>query len=431
MESNISNETGSRSGKSPLEKVLDRKEILENIIDHSPVIAFLWTADNTPEEKWPVEYVSANVTQLGYTVEDFISGRLHYADIVYGEDLERVERSLEKSRVEGKSFFDQEYRIVLESGDIRWVDERTYLQRDENGAVTHYQGTIFDITDQKNNEMLCEKALREQKDLEDIINNSSTMVFLWRAEEFWPADYASANVSRLGYSAEDFVLGKIVYGDLIHPDDYNAVKDELEQRSREGYDDYIHEYRLLTKAGELLWVNENTFIKRDVNGNVTHFQGIVQDITKQKVSEIALDEALVKQNDLLSRKQALETIVNHSPVVAFLWKAGEDDEKELWPVEFVSDNITQFGYDVDEFLSGDLLYGNIIHADDLLGVQLELSDICQEGGKMFVKEYRIWTRSGDIRWVEEQTFIQRDNEGKVTDYQGVIQDITERKGSGC
>ena len=106
MGSNISKETGSRSGKSPLEKVLDRKEILENIIDHSPVIAFLWTADNTPEEKWPVEYVSANVTQLGYTVEDFISGRLLYADIVYGEDLERVELSLEKSRVEGKSFFD-------------------------------------------------------------------------------------------------------------------------------------------------------------------------------------------------------------------------------------------------------------------------------------------------------------------------------------
>ncbi|MDA0524770.1 PAS domain-containing protein [Methanococcoides alaskense] len=431
MESNISNETGSRSGKSPLEKVLDRKEILENIIDHSPVIAFLWTADNTPEEKWPVEYVSANVTQLGYTVEDFISGRLHYADIVYGEDLRRVQLSLEKSRVEGKSFFDQEYRIVLESGDIRWVDERTYLQRDENGNVTHYQGTIFDITDQKNNEMLCEKALKEQKNLEDIINNSSTMVFLWRAEEFWPADYASANVSRLGFSAEDFVLGRIVYGDLIHPDDYNAVKDELEQRSREGYDDYIHEYRLLTKAGELLWVNEKTFIKRDVNGNVTHFQGIVQDITKQKLSEIALDEALVKQNDLLSRKQALETIVNHSPVVAFLWKAGEDDEKELWPVEFVSDNITQFGYDVDDFLSGDLLYGNIIHADDLPEVQLELSDICNEGGKMFVKEYRILTRSGDIRWVDEQTFIQRDNEGKVTDYQGVIQDITERKESGC
>ncbi|NPE31022.1 PAS domain-containing protein [Methanococcoides sp. SA1] len=431
MGSNTSKETGNRSGKSPLEKVLDRKEILENIIDHSPVIAFLWTADNTPEEKWPVEYVSANVTQLGYTVEDFISGRLLYADIIYGEDLERVERSLEKSRVEGKSFFDQEYRIVLESGDIRWVDERTYLQRDENGAVTHYQGTIFDITDQKNNEMLCEKALREQKDLEDIINNSSTMVFLWRAEEFWPADYASANVSRLGYSAEDFVLGRIVYGDLIHPDDYNAVKDELEQRSREGYDDYTQEYRLLTKAGELLWVNEKTFIKRDVNGNVTHFQGIVQDITKQKVSEIALEEALIKQTELLERKQALETIVNNSPVVAFLWKAGEDDEKELWPVEFVSDNITQFGYDVDDFLSGDLLYGNIIHADDLPEVQLELSDICNEGGKMFVKEYRILTRSGDIRWVQEQTFIQRDDEGKVTDYQGVIQDITQRKESGC
>jgi PAS domain-containing protein len=136
-------------------------------------------------------------------------------------------------------------------------------------------------------------------------------------------------------------------------------------------------------------------------------QGIIQDITEQKEKEIALKIALEKQADLLDRKQALETIVNHSPVIAFLWKAGSDDEMELWPVEFVSDNITKFGYSVDDFLSGDILYGNIINPEDLLDVQTELSDVSREGGTVFVKEYRIRTKSGDDRWVEEQTFIQQ------------------------
>jgi PAS domain S-box-containing protein len=407
-----------------------KEEVLEKIINNGPVIAFLWRAENTPEEKWPVEYVSDNICLLGYTVDDFVSGSLLYADIVHPDDLPEVETELSEISHAGGTVFFKEYRIRTKSGEDRWVKEQTFIQRNDEGAVTHYQGTIFDITEQKNKEMALEEALRKQRSLENAINNSSTMVFLWRAEEFLPTDYASANVSKLGYSAEDFVLGRISYSDLIHPDDYEMVKDTLAEKCEDGSDSYIQEYRVVSKDGKLLWVSQGTFIQRAKDGNVTHLQGIVQDITEQKEREIALKVALEKQSELLDRKQALETIVNHSPVIAFLWKAGSDDEMELWPVEFVSDNITNLGYSVDDFLLGNILYGNIINPEDLLDVQTELSDISREGGTVFVKEYRIRTKSGDEKWVEEQTFIQRNDEGVVTHYLGVIQDITERKEKG-
>ncbi|WP_370575151.1 PAS domain-containing protein [Methanomethylovorans sp.] len=434
MESDISdnnNTNNIKGSESALIKVLDRKEALEKIRDNSPVISFLWKAEDTPEEKWPVEYVSGNVSLLGYTAEDFTSGSLLYADIVHPDDLKIVQEALTQRCREGVDFFDHEYRIILKSGDVRWVDERTYIQRDELGNVSHYQGTIFDITEQKNRAMTLEGSLRKQRLLEEIINNSSIMVFLWRAEEYWPADYVSENVSKLGYSVDDFVSGRVVYSDLIHPDDYEMVKETLAEQCENGIDNYDQEYRVRTKDGTILWVSESTLIMRGRDGSVTHFQGIVQDITQRKESEIALKLALEKQAELLDRKQALETIVNHSPVIAFLWKAGPDHEKELWPVEFVSDNITIFGYSVDEFLSGDILYGDMIDPEDLPYVQMELSDISSEGGKVFVKEYRIRTKSGDVRWVEEQTFIQRNAEGVVTHYLGVIQDITERKETGA
>lgn len=404
-----------------------KEEILEKIISNGPVIAFLWKAENTAEEKWPVEYVSDNVSLLGYSVEDFISGRLLYADIVHPDDLPEVEMELSEISHAGGTIFVKEYRIRTKSAEDRWVKEQTFIQRNDEGVVTHYLGTIFDITKQKNKEMALEEALRKQRSLENAIKNSSTMVFLWRAEEFLPTDYASENVSKLGYSAEDFVLGRISYSDLIHPDDYESVKDTLAEKCEDDTDHYTQEYRLMSKNGKILWVSQGTFIQRAKDGNATHLQGIIQDITEQKEKEIALKIALEKQADLLDRKQALETIVNHSPVVAFLWKAGPVDEMELWPVEFVSDNITKFGYSVDDFLSGDILYGNIINPEDLLDVQTELSDISREGGTVFVKEYRIRTKSGDERWVEEQTFIQRNGEGIVTHYLGIIQDITERK----
>ena len=51
-----------------------------------PVIVFKWTA----EETWPVEYVSANITQLGYQVEDLLSGQVPYAALIFPEDQDRV-----------------------------------------------------------------------------------------------------------------------------------------------------------------------------------------------------------------------------------------------------------------------------------------------------------------------------------------------------
>ena len=429
MGANISDKDDTKDSESSLDKLNYREEVLKQIINNGPVIAFLWKAENAPEEKWPVEYVSDNICLFGYTVEDFMSGKLLYADIVHPDDLPEVEVELSYISQKGGNVFVKEYRIMTKSAEERWVKEQTFIQRNDEGVVTHYLGTIFDITDQKTKEMALEKAMGEQRFLENSINMSSTMVFLWRAEEFLPADYASANVSKLGYSAEDFVLGRIVYSDLIHPDDYETVKDTILEKCAEDSENYTQEYRVISKDGKMYWVNEETFILRDKDGNVTHLQGIVQDITKQKESEIALKTALDRQAELLDRKQALETIVNHSPVIAFLWKAGSDDEMELWPVEFVSDNITNFGYSVEDFISGEILYGNIIHPDDLLDVQIELSDISREGGTVFVKEYRIRTKSGEERWVEEQTFIQRNDEGIVTHYQGVIQDITARKKS--
>ena len=407
--------------------ISSKEEILGKIINNGPVIAFLWKAENTPDEKWPVEYVSDNICLFGYTVEDFISGSLLYADIIHPDDLPEVETELAEISRAGGTVFVKEYRIRTKYGEDRWVKEQTFIQRNDEGIVTHYQGTIFDITEKKNREMALEESLKAQRSLENAINNSSTMVFLWRAEEFLPTDYASENVSKLGYSAEDFVLGRISYSDLIHPDDYEIVKDTLAEKCEDDSDNYTQEYRVISKDGKTLWVSQGTFIQRAKDGNATHLQGIVQDITEQKEEEIALKAALEKQAELLDRKKALETIVNHSPVIAFLWKAGSDDEMELWPVEFVSDNITNFGYSVDDFLSGEILYGNIIYPEDLLDVQTELSDISREGGTFFVKEYRIKTKSGEQRWVEEQTFIQRNDEGVVTHYLGVIQDITERK----
>ena len=66
-------------------------------------------------------------------------------------------------------------------------------------------------------------ALEVQKVLWTVINNSPAVVFLWRNEDKWPADFVSANVSQFGYEVEDFTSGRILYGDIIHREDIENV----------------------------------------------------------------------------------------------------------------------------------------------------------------------------------------------------------------
>ncbi|MPM38943.1 hypothetical protein SDC9_85574 [bioreactor metagenome] len=57
-------------------------------------------------------------------------------------------------------------------------------------------------------------ALQIQKVLWTVINNSPAIVFLWRNEDKWPADFVSENISQLGYKVEDLLLEESFMGIL-------------------------------------------------------------------------------------------------------------------------------------------------------------------------------------------------------------------------
>jgi PAS domain S-box-containing protein len=394
-----------------LHATLEKEETLRMMINNSHVVLFLWRY----EDRWPVEFVSENVAKFGYTVEDFTSGRVMYKDLIYSDDLKRVEEKFEKKVKNGVSAFSMEYRIITKAGAVRWVNERTFIQRDMSGEATHFQGVVLDITKRKKGEKELGKTLEIQKMLTTTVNNSPAVIFLWKNEKYWPVIFVSDNVVQFGYTVDDFLSQKIQYGKIIHPDDLERVEEELDRSIHKGEVSFNSEYRIFTKAGDILWVNERTFIQREWDGEVTCFQGIVLDITRRKKTEEALRKSLEMQ-------KILRAIINKSPAVAFSWV-----NLENWPVDFVSENVTQFGYSVEDFLSGNILYGDIIHREDIQTVIENLAHSVREGYDSFEMEYRIFTGDGGIRWVEERTFIERNIRGEVTHFQGIIIDVTERK----
>lgn len=122
-------------------------------------------------------------------------------------------------------------------------------------------------------------------------------------------------------------------------------------------------------------------------------------------------------------RKELEFIVNMSPVVVFKFGAGSG-----LPVEYVSNNIIQFGYPPEEFSDYNYEFENIIYRDDLEKIQGQYKDYSSKPDTFgFTLTYRLYTKFGSIRWVEQRTFVIRDGDGQISHYQGLLFDITDRK----
>ena len=93
------------------------------------------------------------------TYETYLAG-------VHPEDRHVVHETVHRVRQPGSSGrFDIEYRTIgIRDGKERWVAERGRAVLDSSGEVTRFIGTMLDITDAKNAEMLLERAKNEAED---------------------------------------------------------------------------------------------------------------------------------------------------------------------------------------------------------------------------------------------------------------------------
>lgn len=112
-------------------------------------------------------------------------------------------------------------------------------------------------------------------------------------------------------------------------------------------------------------------------------------------------------------------LFSQGSAVIFRWRAAEG-----WPVEYVSNSITQFGYRPEELMSGVISYSALIHPDDLARVADEVAHHMAEGRTNYVQEYRIVGKDSKVYWTYDLTQVIHDDEGNVTHYYGYVLDIT-------
>jgi PAS domain S-box-containing protein len=139
------------------------------------------------------------------------------------------------------------------------------------------------------------------KEINQIIEKSPVVLFLWQPVKHWPVEFVSKNVSNLfGYTVNDFITGEIKYQNIIHKSDLSRVINEVEAHKKNNTDSFEHEpYKIVTKNGDLKWVKDITSVRRDNKGHIIYYEGIILDITELKTSEFELKESEQKFKDVV------------------------------------------------------------------------------------------------------------------------------------
>jgi PAS domain S-box-containing protein len=392
----------------------DRKGIIGNYIAIGVDIT-----DRASAEQVSKEYAEWYSTLLRTTVDGYnlvdATGRLlevndNYCRMTGFSREELLGRSISDQDVnESKDIAFSHMQKILKTGSDRF---ETRHRRKNGEAIDveisvvlqaqkrHFIVFVRDITERKR----AEKALLESEEkFRAFFTTSQDSVFITTTDGRW-VDLNDAAVQLFGYDSREELLQVNIRDLYADPAERDAHISYIREQG------YSLEYpvNLRKKDGTIINTLITSVARKDSNGNTIGFQGSVRDVTEKKIAQDRIEELL--------------RIINTSPAVAFLWRAEEN-----WPVEMVSRNISQFGYTVDDFMSGRVLFSSIIHPDDLGRIGAEVAYNSAHNIEEFTQVYQILGKDRTEYWIEDYTHIRRDKTGKITHFEGIVIDITERK----
>ncbi|HEY1310811.1 MAG TPA: EAL domain-containing protein [Pseudolabrys sp.] len=97
-----------------------------------------------------------------------------------------------------------------------------------------------------------------------------------------------------------------------------------------------------------------------------------------------------------------------------------------FPVTYMSENISQYGYNADEFLSTPGRWVQMIDSSDL-PIVLDGIRSMSEGRDSAHAEFRLKKPDGSTKWVDGRGTAVRDADGRLVAIEGLVTDITDRK----
>jgi len=296
------------------------------------------------------------------------------------------------------------YRLLQKDGATRWVG--LYVVAIVWNGRPATLNFITDIHEHK----LAEDALKESEERFRLAMDASTDG-IWDWDIATDQGYFSPGYYRmLGYPPGAFPSTGNTWEGFIHLDDRDYVlaknRDCIENRC----ETFEIEYRIRAADGSWKWIlGRGKAVSRDASGRALRMIGTHVDLTERKRTEEELRESEEKYRLLIENSH--DIIYTLSPDGVF---------------RYVSPSWTSLlGHPVSDVIGRS--FTQFVHPDDIPRCMQFLKKTINEGCPQPYIEYRVRHADGSWRWNSSKSVPLRDDHGKVTGYEGIASDITERK----
>jgi PAS domain S-box-containing protein len=256
-----------------------------------------------------------------------------------------------------------------------------------------------------------EEALREaQERFRLAFDNAPIGIGLADLDRRWMTVNATF-CGILGCRPERFTT--MTVEDVIHPDDVGADDPQLRLLLAGEITKYSAEKRYVHADGHVVWINQSESLVRDSAGRPSYFIVEVEDISRRKADELALQ----RSHDLLDRSQALAGVGS--------WESDLASPPGT-PLQWSRQTYRIFGVD-PAFETTFANVAALVHPDDrerFVTMARRARDAAVEGASFDGFDFRVVRPDGSLRWVWLQSGVNPGRPGMVV---GFAQDVTERK----
>jgi PAS domain S-box-containing protein len=242
-----------------------------------------------------------------------------------------------------------------------------------------------------------ERCIRVAEHAQDIIYSY----------EFLPVNkfgYVSPSATKItGYTPEEHYADAGLRFKLVHPDDRPLLENITES---------LHQplvLRWIRKDGKIIWTEQDNVPIFDEQGNLTAIEGIVRDITEQKlvVDKLTQERILLRTlidnlpDNIYVKDTKMRKVLANKADLALIGKPEEEvigkDDSEVYPEEVTA-----------HFINDDRL-------------------VLEKGQSVLNREELVVNKFGQSTWLLTSKLPLYDHEGHITGMIGIGRNITERK----